>query len=161
MGEPDCDLLPRSGTDIGCRLSPRSDANPSITAHLAVWRSVRSGGDTKMRKSKRTLALPRLVVAELKMHKVHQEYPGLSVQGSALAFTTRTSKALDPARVRRAFRTAIKGATEVDGLVPAHWIPQELRHSFVSLLSDRGVPIEHIAARESPRPFIGTSSGRS
>ena len=28
------------------------------------------------------------------------------------------------------------------GAEPAHWTPRELRHSFVSLLSDAGVPVE-------------------
>jgi integrase len=31
------------------------------------------------------------------------------------------------------------------GLNPADWTPRELRHSFVSLLSDNGVSIEEIA----------------
>jgi integrase len=36
-------------------LKGRPDADPP---HIAVWRSVRRGGDTKTRKSRRTLALP-------------------------------------------------------------------------------------------------------
>ena len=31
------------------------------------------------------------------------------------------------------------------GLVPEDWTPREMRHSFVSLLSDNGVPLEDIA----------------
>ena len=31
------------------------------------------------------------------------------------------------------------------GLDPSEWTPRELRHSFVSLLSDADVPIEHIS----------------
>ncbi|HKG48958.1 MAG TPA: tyrosine-type recombinase/integrase, partial [Actinomycetales bacterium] len=34
------------------------------------------------------------------------------------------------------------GAVEVD---PRDWTPRELRHSFVSLLSDSGVPLEEIS----------------
>ena len=48
---------------------------------------------------------------------------------------------LDAHNVRRGFRAAIKKA----GLSPADWTPRELRHSFVSLLSDNGVSIEDIA----------------
>jgi integrase len=33
----------------------------------------------------------------------------------------------------------------VPGLTPADWTPRELRHSFVSLLSDAGVPLEDIS----------------
>ena len=32
-----------------------------------------------------------------------------------------------------------------EGIDPAEWTPRELRHSFVSLLSDREVPIEVIS----------------
>jgi integrase len=31
------------------------------------------------------------------------------------------------------------------GLTPEEWTPREMRHSFVSLLSDSGVPLEDIA----------------
>ena len=37
---------------------------------------------------------------------------------------------------------AIRDAVGVD---PAEWTPRELRHSFVSLLSDNGVPLEEIS----------------
>jgi integrase len=43
--------------------------------------------------------------------------------------------------VRRSFRAVCRDA-ELD---PAAWMPRELRHSFVSLLSDAGVPLEEIA----------------
>ena len=46
----------------------------------------------------------------------------------------------DGRRLRRALRRVVAQA----GLNPA-WTPRELRHSFVSLLSDHGVPIEKIA----------------
>jgi integrase len=49
---------------------------------------------------------------------------------------------LNPAGVRRDFRSAIRGAA---GLDPAEWTPRELRHSFVSLLSDSGIPLEEIS----------------
>ncbi len=41
----------------------------------------------------------------------------------------------------RASRTIIAAA----GLPPGEWTPREMRHSFVSLLSDSGVPLEHIS----------------
>jgi integrase len=47
----------------------------------------------------------------------------------------------DASHVRREFRRVIEAA----GLDPAAWTPRELRHSFVSLMSDAGVPVEHIA----------------
>ncbi|WSQ10801.1 tyrosine-type recombinase/integrase [Streptomyces sp. NBC_01231] len=41
-----------------------------------------------------------------------------------------------------AFRQALK---EAEGINADDWTPRELRHSFVSLLSDRGVPLEEIS----------------
>jgi integrase len=38
---------------------------------IMVWRSVRSGGDTKTRKSRRTLELPRRCVETLRLHREH------------------------------------------------------------------------------------------
>jgi integrase len=48
---------------------------------------------------------------------------------------------LDAHNVRRAFRKVVDSA----GLVGREWTPRELRHSFVSLLSDDGMPIEQIS----------------
>ena len=48
---------------------------------------------------------------------------------------------LNPPNVRRAFRKVATAA----GLNAAELTPRELRHSFVSLLFDAGVPVEKIA----------------
>ncbi|MGH3832916.1 MAG: tyrosine-type recombinase/integrase [Pseudonocardiaceae bacterium] len=58
-----------------------------------------------------------------------------------LVFPTLLGTPQDDANVRRAFRHVI----EVAGLVATEWTPRELRHSFVSLLSDGGMPIEQIS----------------
>ena len=63
-------------------------------------------------------------------------------QESGLVFTSKVGTALDPSHVRRDFRNAIKG---VSGIYAQDWTPRELRHSFVSLLSDSGVPLEEIS----------------
>jgi integrase len=49
---------------------------------------------------------------------------------------------MDAANVHRAFRSAI---AQAEGITAGQWTPRELRHSFVSLLSDHGVPVEEIA----------------
>jgi integrase len=49
---------------------------------------------------------------------------------------------LNPANVRRDFRRAIQNAIGVD---PREWTPRELRHSFVSLLSDNDMPPNEIS----------------
>ncbi|OLT37900.1 hypothetical protein BJF79_28585 [Actinomadura sp. CNU-125] len=47
---------------------------------------------------------------------------------------------MDAANVRRAFRLITRKAG-----IGESWSPRELRHSFVSIMSDSGVPIEAIA----------------
>ena len=57
-------------------------------------------------------------------------------------FTTAVGTKMDAANVRRDFRRALR---LVPGLDPKEWTPRELRHSFVSVLSDAGVPVEEIS----------------
>jgi integrase len=118
------------------------DANPP---HIMVWRSVRVGGDTKTRKSRRTLELPQRCVDVLLRHRERQgqrrQRAGERWHDNDLVFASLVGTALDAGNVRRAFRKITAAA----GLDPADWTPRELRHSFVSLLSDAGVPVEKIA----------------
>ena len=41
--------------------------------------------------------------------------------------------------------TSVARSRWCPGLNPAEWTPRELRHSFVSVLSDSGVPVEEIS----------------
>jgi integrase len=119
-------------------------ARPPVPASAAVWRSVRSGGDTKTEKSRRTLGLPQMAVEALQAHKEWQVEERLAAGGQLsdhdLIFSTRTGGALDAANVRREFKAACRVAG-----IGEHWTPRELRHSFVSLMSSSGVPVEEIA----------------
>lgn len=122
------------------------EATPPVPPHIAVWRSVRTGGDTKTRKSRRTLALPALCVAALWQHWEDQGWDRLAAgdkwEEHGLVFASAVGKELDSSHVRRAFRVALKNA---EGVEAEEWTPRELRHSFVSLLSDSGVPLEEIS----------------
>jgi integrase len=119
-------------------------ANPPVPASAAVWRSVRSHGDTKTEKSRRTLALPTMAVNALWAHKERQAAEQLAAGGQwseqDLVFSTRMGAPLDAANVRREFKAACRVAK-----LGEHWTPRELRHSFVSLMSISGVPVEEIA----------------
>jgi integrase len=121
------------------------EANPPIPPSIEVWHSVREGGDTKTRKSRRTLAIPRRCVEALAAHRAQQEEDriraGSRWSDLGLVFTTKIGTTLDAANVRRAFRRVTRAA----GLDPRMWSPRELRHSFVSLLSASGVSLEKIA----------------
>jgi integrase len=117
---------------------------PPVPPHVAVWRSVRAHGDTKTEKSKRTLRLPERAVAALREHMArqaeHQLIAGDLWQEHDLVFSSSVGTPLDAANVRRAF----KKITTAAGL-GNNWKPLELRTSFVSLMSDSGVPVEEIA----------------
>ncbi|MEV8126864.1 site-specific integrase [Streptomyces sp. NPDC085944] len=127
-------------------LKGKPDADPPQPPHIAVWRSVRRGGDTKTRKSRRTLALPARCVEVLWQHFEDQGWDRLAAgdkwEEHGLVFSSALGKLLDATNVRRAFRQALKDA---EGINADEWTPRELRHSFVSLLSDRGVPLEEIS----------------
>lgn len=123
----------------------KPDADEPVLPSVSVWRSVRAGGDTKTRKSRRTLAMPTRCVDALKRHRVGQNAArraaGKRWQESGLVFTSAVGTELDAHNVRRAFRKVVKAA----GLNSSDWTPRELRHSFVSLLSDAGTSLEDIA----------------
>jgi integrase len=63
------------------------------------------------------------------------------VVGHGLVFCTSTGTGLHSANARRSFRALCKEA----GLDSDEWTPREMRHSFVSLMSEAGVPLEAIA----------------
>jgi integrase len=111
---------------------------------IYVWRSDRYGGDTKTEKSRRTLALPRRCVEALRQHRELQDRDGLRAgdlwQDHGLVFASRIGTPLTANNVIRAFRIVTKKA----GL-GEDWVPREMRHTFVSVLSANGVPVESIA----------------
>lgn len=121
------------------------DAKPPVVPHVMVWRSVREDGDTKTQRSRRSLALPTRCVEVLREHRVHQaehrQKTGERWTDNDLVFASRVGTELNPGNVRRGFRRVVEKA----GLNPTDWTPRELRHSFVSLLSDSRVPVEKIS----------------
>jgi integrase len=127
-------------------LEGRPDVTPPVPPFVEVWRSVRAGGDTKTMKSRRTIALPDLCVRALLTQRAQQDAErraaGEQWHETGLVFTTRLGTAMDAANVRRDLRRAL---APISGLNPEEWTPRELRHSFVSLLSDAGVPIEDVS----------------
>ena len=126
-------------------LNGQPGSDPPVPPHAMVWRSVRTGGDTKTRKSRRTIALPARCVDALLEHRDRQarsrQAAGERWIDNDLVFASAVGSPLDAANVRRGFRRVAAAA----GLDAADWTPRELRHSFVSVLSDAGVPIEQIA----------------
>ncbi len=126
-------------------LDGKLTTDPPRLRTISVWRSVRAGGDTKTRRSRRTLAMPMRCVVALRLHRLRQaaakRAAGRRWQEHGLVFASKVGTPLDAHNVRRGFRKVIKAA----GLPAEDWTPREMRHSFVSLLSDSGLRIEDIA----------------
>jgi integrase len=133
-------LLSAVGTTHSASARARTPRQRSVAP------SANEGGDTKTRKSRRTLALPKRCVDALRKQRTQQATEQLIAgplwQDTGLVFTTALGSAMDAANVRRDFRRAL---TLVPDLDPTEWTPRELRHSFVSVLSDAGVPLEQIS----------------
>jgi integrase len=106
--------------------------------------SVRTHGDTKTERSRRTLALPAAAVEALRAWSGSQAdeqfAAGKGWQDTGLVFTNHAGAALDAGNVRKMFKRICTEAGAGDG-----WTPRELRTTFVSLMSHQGVAIEEIA----------------
>ncbi|MFD0851236.1 tyrosine recombinase XerC [Actinomadura adrarensis] len=113
-------------------------------ATVYVLRAARHGGDTKTRKSRRGLSIAKLAVSALTAHKVRQAEERLAAgdawQNNDLVFCREDGS---PYASWQICRELVK-ITKAVGLGD-EWVPRELRHTFVSLLSDHDVPIEKIA----------------
>jgi hypothetical protein len=71
---------------------------------------------------------------------------GNAWQEHGLVFASTVGTERNPNNVLRSFRVILRKNTE---LRPEDWTPREMRHSFVSVLSDSGVPLEALSVRPS------------
>jgi integrase len=130
---------------VDMRGQAATEDTPLVPPSISVWRSVRDHGDTKTKRSRRTLAMPLRCVETLTAHRQRQdadrEKAGDRWEANDLVFCTRVGRPLDHHNVQRDVRKVFGRA----GLIPEDWTPRELRHTYVSLLSDSGVPTENIA----------------
>ena len=111
---------------------------------VAVYRAVRATADTKTPKSRRVLSLPQLAVRALREHLDRQAgdrlLAGVLWEDHGLVFASAVGTPLDRHNVLREFRKI----TQAAGL-GTDWVPREMRHTFVSLLSSNGTALEDIA----------------
>jgi integrase len=93
-------------------------------------------------------------VTALREHRKWQAEARLAAgplwQDTGLVFTTNLGTPLDASHVRRDFRAMCEKAG-IEGV----WAPRELRHTFVSVMSESGVAVEEIAR------LAGHSSSRT
>ena len=116
----------------------------TVAPHVEVWRSVRTKGETKTLKSRRTIALPRQVVTILTAVRaaaeIDAEDTGRALRPDSYVFASGVGTVRDAANVRRDLRKAVKAAG-----IEGTWTPREFRHTFVSLMAYAGVREELIA----------------
>ncbi|THV35216.1 hypothetical protein FAB82_23415 [Glycomyces buryatensis] len=116
----------------------------SRVPHVEIWHSVRGGGDTKTAGSRRTVALPELAVEILADHQVRQQQwrdrHGWKSAGIVYVFGTRSDTVPSAEVIRRQFRDVVAQAR-----IAGSWTPRDLRHTFVSIMSERGASVELIA----------------
>ncbi|MGA5067602.1 site-specific integrase [Streptomyces exfoliatus] len=122
------------------------DTDGDDRPYVDVWRSVRKKGETKTRKSKRSLTMPHHAAVVLTRHRQTQQEEcdasGIEWSQERLVFGHPDGTQRSSTNVLRELRSLLKSA----GLsTPKAWTTRELRTSFVSLLSDHGTPIEVIA----------------
>jgi len=90
------------------------DADPPVPPHVAVWRSVRERGETKTKRSRRTLGLPQLAAEALRVLRDSQArekaLAGERWQDTGLVFTTHRGIALDAGNVRKMFKRVCTAA---------------------------------------------------
>jgi len=103
------------------------------------------------------MEVPDEVANALRQHHARQAAKRLRAgerwQGEDLVFCTRTGTPLAAGNVRRAFRSITNAAG-----IGEDWTPRELRHTFVSIMSDNDVPIDKIADLVGHRTTIVTQT---
>lgn len=111
---------------------------------VSIVRSTRSHGRTKTPGSRRALELSGQAIEALKAWRQQQDTQREAARElwneTGLVFTTSTGTAIDGRDMRRRF---VRLCTRAN--VGSKWTPRELRHTFVSILSEEGVSIEEIA----------------
>jgi integrase len=109
-----------------------------------VLRSDREGGDTKTKKSRRGIAVADMAVDALTAHRKWQAAEKLAAgdtwQGHNLVFCREDGTPYTSDDVLRRFQKLTVAAG-----IGSTWVPRELRHTFVSIMSDHGVALEKIS----------------
>ncbi|GAA1881908.1 site-specific integrase [Actinomadura bangladeshensis] len=114
-------------------------------ATVYVLRADRHKGETKTTLSRRGLGIADMAVDALRSLKTRQAAErlkaGEAYQEHDLVFCHEDGRPYAAQHVRYRFAKVLKAAD----LNPREWCPRELRHTFVSIMSDHDVPIEKIS----------------
>lgn len=113
-------------------------ADVDLEATVAVYRSVRAKGDTKTRKSRRLLKLPRQAVEALREHRKRQAAKRLQAGGQwqdhDLVFCRERGAPLDRWQVRREFAVITKAAGLTGSARPGQYRGRGRTSPFLRLI---------------------------
>ena len=128
-----------------CTSTTTQAGSIAMPPHVEVWRSVRASGDTKTRRSRRTLALPARCVEALRGPARAQEADRTRAERAGRK-TIWSSHARSAPQWRWQRSAQIpQRARLVPDINPSEWTPRELRHSFVRCCPMPACPLEEIS----------------
>jgi uncharacterized protein DUF4157 len=131
--------------------APDEAAEQAADTAATVFRSVRTGGDTKTRRSRRSLAIPNRAVRALRRQHTRQavqrDRAGDDWQDNDLVFASQVGTEMDRHNVLRGFRRILKAAGQ-PGRVDATGATAQLR---VAALRRQGAHRGHLAPGRTQR----------
>jgi integrase len=135
----------RPGEVLGLTWDDIDLKNGVVTVHRSLKRERNKLllGDVKTPTSRRSVAMPRSLVDMFQHQRVVQETERLAAGelwiDLSLVVATAVGTLVDPSNMRR----DLLRVCETAGI--GHWSPNQLRHSFASIVSSKGVNLEEIA----------------
>jgi integrase len=136
-------LLARSGVRVSEGLALQEDDLDFIARKIRVSRGISRGRESTPKSGKaRSVDMSTELTAALRHHLVEQKRLVLALGKPELkwVFTTPAGALLDEGRIRRVMRRGLKAA----GL-PMHFSCHGFRHSFASLLLQRGESVSYVS----------------
>ncbi|TAN22188.1 MAG: site-specific integrase, partial [Actinomycetota bacterium] len=137
----------RRGEALGLRWQDFDGESVVITSQIKLENGKIVRGDLKTERSKRSLRVPKFLVADLETHRVKQQeyFERLGKPVPKLIFPNSNGNAIRPDNLRKRFLTALQLA----GIEPhddgRSWTVHELRHTAASQLLNDRMPVQIVS----------------
>jgi len=137
----------RRGEALGLRWQDYDGESIVIASQLKLENGKVIRGDLKTERSKRSLRLPKFLIADLEAHRIKQReyFKQLGKPLPDLIFASSSGSAIRPDNLRKRFLTALREA----GIEPhedgRQWTVHELRHTAASQLLNDRMPIQIVS----------------
>lgn len=137
----------RRGEALGLRWSDFDGKSIVVTSQLKLENGRVIRGELKTERSKRSLRLPKFLVADLKNHRERQRefFEQIGKPAPELIFPSSSGNPIRPDNLRKRFLTALS----MSGIGPhddgRQWTVHELRHTAASQLLNDRMPIQIVS----------------